>query len=385
MQIKLTEEVIDKIDRVTNVSYWNAEIDKNLYAYVIKGLYFPKPHELYADAKDFQRAMEEHTYYYNDDESIIGSAIYGILNSVIEDEENFLPAEILSLIIRGGKIMKKEDCDEYHKDPFIKNIKLENITYGDKILFQCSLSPYTMFEYDNASFHNGLYIPKFAISTQKLICPTIKLTNGDYWETVTPRVVKLCKPHIKKANGNVLVLGNGLGYFPYMISSKKNVKTITIVEKDEEVLELFKQYILPQFKNKEKISVICADPIEYLENVSDGQYDYCFADLWQWEESDSIYITVKSLCKRFKKMMVEYWLEDDFVQTIASCISEIIEVQYAEQAGEYIEKLGDYTEYEQFVVDYLENVLENYQIRKPSDLDKLLKPEELKVFLTKHN
>ena len=61
MKIKLTDEVIDKINRVSNVSYWNAEIDKNLYAYIIKGLCFPKPHELYDDSKDFQRAMEEHT------------------------------------------------------------------------------------------------------------------------------------------------------------------------------------------------------------------------------------------------------------------------------------------------------------------------------------
>ena len=385
MQIKLTDEVIDKINRVSNVSYWNSEIDKNLYAYIIKGLCFPKPHELYDDSKDFQRAMEEHTYYYSDDEAVVGSAIYSILNSVIEDEDEYIPAEILAMIIRSGKIMHKEDCDEYHKDSFLKNVKLENVTYGDKIISPIFLEPYTMFEYDNASFHNGLYIPKFALSTKKLYCPTIQLSNGDYWETVTPRVVRLCKPYIKHANGDVLVLGNGLGYFPYMISSKKNVKSITIVERDEEVLELFKRHILPQFKYKEKVTIICADPIEYLENVSDGQYHYCFADLWQWEESDSIYITAKALCKHFKKMQVEYWLEDDFIQTIASCVSEIIEVQYSEQSGEPIEKLGDYTEYEQFVVDYLENMLENYQVRKPSDIDKILNPEELKEFLTKYS
>ena len=84
-------------------------------------------------------------------------------------------------------------------------------------------------------------------------------------------------------------------------------------------------------------------------------------------------------------MQVEYWLEDDFIQTIASCVSEIIEVQYSEQSGEPIEKLGDYTEYEQFVVDYLENMLENYQVKKPSDIDKILNPEELKEFLTKYS
>ena len=153
MKIKLTEKVIDKIDRVTNVSYWNAEIDKNLYAYIIKGLCFPHPQELYKDSKDFQLAMEDHTYYYSDDESVIGSAVYSILNSVLEDQDDFLPAEIISLIIRNGKIMKEEDCDEYHKDPFVKNINLENVSYGEKTIAPIFLAPYTMFEYDDEVEH----------------------------------------------------------------------------------------------------------------------------------------------------------------------------------------------------------------------------------------
>ena len=66
MHIQLTEDVIKKIDEMSRTSYWNAYLDRNLYAYILKGVSFPHPKELEEDAKDFQTSMSEHLYYYND-------------------------------------------------------------------------------------------------------------------------------------------------------------------------------------------------------------------------------------------------------------------------------------------------------------------------------
>ena len=148
-------------------------------------------------------------------------------------------------------------------------------------------------------------------------------------------------------------------------------------------MALFKEIILPQFPHKDKIKIINDDPVAYLKKVNDGDYDYCFADLWSWDESDSIYITTKIFCKKFQKMTVEYWLESDFLQTLISAFSEVIEIQYAEETGEELEFDSDYTEYEQFVVDFIENTLADYVIDDTDAISTLTTPEKLSQFLAK--
>ena len=54
---------------------------------------------------------------------------------------------------------------------------------------------------------------------------------------------------------------------------------VTIVEKQPEVIELFNTYILPQFENKDKITVLQAYAFAFMQNLPDGEYDYCFADI----------------------------------------------------------------------------------------------------------
>lgn len=55
---------------------------------------------------------------------------------------------------------------------------------------------------------------------------------------------------------------------------------MTIIEKETEIIDLFNSYILPQFAHKDKITVIQADAFEYMSTLDDGQFDYCFADIW---------------------------------------------------------------------------------------------------------
>lgn len=64
--------------------------------------------------------------------------------------------------------------------------------------------------------------------------------------TDTPYEIETNKPAIKKANGDVLELGLGIGYFTYHASQKDNVRSITIVEKQKEIINL----VYPVIKNK---------------------------------------------------------------------------------------------------------------------------------------
>ena len=56
----------------------------------------------------------------------------------------------------------------------------------------------------------------------------------------------------------------------YMVSEKENVETVTVVDTNEDVIRLFKKYILPQFKNAHKIKIIAADAFEYAAKTYDS-------------------------------------------------------------------------------------------------------------------
>ena len=75
--------------------------------------------------------------------------------------------------------------------------------------------------------------------------------------SISPNEVFTMDQPIKKAKGKVLTLGCGMGYFAYMVSLKEDVESITIVELEQSVINLFEIYLLPQFENKDKINHDC--------------------------------------------------------------------------------------------------------------------------------
>ena len=93
---------------------------------------------------------------------------------------------------------------------------------------------------------------------------------------------------------------------------KDDVTSVTIVEKDQRVIELFTKYILPQFPHKEKIKVICDDAFSFAkEETSKTLYDFIFADTWH-DPSDGIEMYEKfKECEKYSPQSVYmYWIED---------------------------------------------------------------------------
>jgi spermidine synthase len=110
--------------------------------------------------------------------------------------------------------------------------------------------------------------------------------------SITPNEIETMKGPIDKALGNVLTFGLGLGYYAYMTSQKDNVESITVVESNEDVIDLFNKCVLPQFGNaQKKIKIIKADAFEYAQNyIYNGKYDFVFTDLWMMFLMESICI-----------------------------------------------------------------------------------------------
>lgn len=210
------------------------------------------------------------------------------------------------LIHEFDKIDFELDNNKYENNLYYKNISFRNIKSNKWSFKYESYKPYEAFVFnDLRSINNKLY-PCIGYFKEEYKYPVV-LENNREWMLITPNEIETMEKPINEATGNVLTYGLGLGYYAYMVSMKEDVKTVTIIEKDKEIIELFNKYILPQFKYKDKIKIINMDAFEYF--IKDIYYDFVFVDIWH-DPSDGIdlYLKFKSLEK--KNIKYSYWIED---------------------------------------------------------------------------
>ena len=210
------------------------------------------------------------------------------------------------LIHEFDKIVFELDKNKYEDNLYYKNISFKNIKSNKWSFRYESYKPYEAFVFNDLRKINDKLYPCIGYFKEEYKYPAV-LENNREWMLITPNEIETMEKSINEATGNVLTYGLGLGYYAYMVSMKEDVKTVTIVEKDKEIIELFNKYILPQFRFKDKIRIINMDAFEYFKkNI---YYDFVFVDIWH-DRSDGIdlYLKFKSLEK--KNIKYSYWIED---------------------------------------------------------------------------
>lgn len=213
------------------------------------------------------------------------------------------------------KMFHKLDENEYYANPYFMNINIPVIHFGNSELKYESYKPYEGFVCNDIIItKEGRQIPQIGFFDTEFNYPAI-LENNRIWMTITPNEIETMKEAVDKAFGDVLTFGLGLGYYAYMVSEKSQVERITIVENNEDVIQLFSRYILPQFKNSHKITIIKADAFEYAqEHMSKGKFDFVFTDLWH-DVSDGIdmYLKMKGYEKQCPSTVFLYWIEQSIL------------------------------------------------------------------------
>lgn len=217
------------------------------------------------------------------------------------------------------------DINKYKDNPFYKNIKISNIKKGKYSLIYDHYEPYELFSYKDMQVEEETYIELNSLSFFQEEFPFIAINKDDVtWMSVTPNEIETMEASINNAHGKVVVYGLGLGYYPYMISLKENVKEITIVENDKVVISIFKRYLLPQFENKNKIKIIEADAFDYMKVATD--FDYAFIDLWH-DPLDGIELFIKSKQLEKENKECAYWLESSMYLLLRRCFISLLEEQ----------------------------------------------------------
>ena len=273
-----------------------------------------------------------------------------------ELEEN---KEVMDAYILNN--LKKLDPKEYLDNPYVQTIKATG-KYKKYALKYITYEPYQLFAYDDISIKGDKENSRIGCFDNKF--SYLALTEGtNIWMSLNPNEIETMKPYINTAKGNVLVLGLGMGYVPFMMAMKNEVKSITIIEKDPEIIGLFNSLIFPSFKNKEKIKIVEDDAINYVKK--NNRYDYIFADLWHSPEDGlSLFVQLKRINRN-----IDCWLEVSMYALLRRCMISLIEENTLGYGEENYRFAKTYTD--KIINKYYQKT-KNLTLNNDEDLDKLL-------------
>lgn len=271
---------------------------------------------------------------------------------------------------------KELDLNEYQSNAYYKNIKIKEHKYKKWTLGYSSYHPYECFLYDELDIHQKDYykeISKFGYFKEEF--KYIEVKEGDItWMSITPHEINTMKDDISLVKGDILVLGLGLGYFPYMAHLKNDVNNITIIEKDENIIDLFKEAILPNF-NEEKITIIKDDAINYLSKL-DKHFDYIYCDLYHnANDALPIYLKVNRFEKTLPTTTFLYWIEESILALLRRYVLTIFE----ENLNGYTYK--DYQSSKSFddeLLNRLFKYMQNKSFNSREELEEFLSSKNLK-------
>lgn len=269
--------------------------------------------------------------------------------------------------------LKKLNPKDYTDNPYVKAIKKTG-RKGKYALKYIDYAPYQLFAFDDIKLNRYKEYSQIGYFDNKF--SYLALTEGNnVWMSLNPNEIETMKPYINKARGNVLVLGLGMGYVPFMLSLKNCVKSITIVERDQEIINLFNELIYPSFPNKEKIKIIKGDAVEYARKAQkEATHDYVFADLWHDPEDGlPLFVSLKRINKD-----IDCWLEVSMYALLRRCMITLIEEQLDGLKEEDYKFAKTYTDK---VINTFYQKTKNLSIERLDDLDKLLANDSLLGFL----
>lgn len=270
----------------------------------------PKIDYLDEDIKNIEKQIGEQTLVtlkeaglYNGDMSlfyVINS--FCLLTGIDQKADN----QYLSSLFKNAKLL---NADAFENNEYIKTVCFSDIKEGNLLFTHCSYERGEIFQYDMPDFSQNTVVPKLGFFSRKVRFPTV-YEGKMPWMSVCPSEISTIDPFINKAFGRVLILGLGLGYYPFAISALSNVSEITVVEINPVIINLFNKHIFNQFPHKNKIKIVQADALEYLDKLNGGEFDYCFADIWEGAlDGAPLYTKIRAHEKRLK-IPFDYWIQD---------------------------------------------------------------------------
>ncbi|MBR1607182.1 MAG: hypothetical protein IJ664_05675 [Clostridia bacterium] len=211
-----------------------------------------------------------------------------------------------------ARCVRPLDAAGYRADPYYAAIRFPEIARGRWRMTHQRFAPYQLIPCGHTRLTpEGRELPRLGYFAEPFCYPAV-LENGREWMTVTPNEIATMAKEIAQAQGHVAALGLGLGYFAFMCARKPQVTHVTVVERDADAIALFREQLLPQFPEGDKITLVRADAFDYLQ-APDPTVDLVFADLWH-DVGDGLplYLRLLPLAARWRADF-RYWIEEDML------------------------------------------------------------------------
>lgn len=207
------------------------------------------------------------------------------------------------------QMIRQEDPDTYLNDAYMQTVRPTSGACGGIDLVYESIEPMELFVRDDFQTDSqGRIYPQLGWFSDKFSFPAIR-EDQRVWMTVTPNEINTIQPAVRQSHGKVLTYGLGLGYYAFHALLKKDVSSVTVVEKNPQVIEVFNRLLRPFFPRQEDLHIIEADAFDYAAQTAPAEgYDVVFTDLWH-DVADglSLYCRMKALETPGPRYL--YWIE----------------------------------------------------------------------------
>lgn len=274
---------------------------------------------LYADAIESRRAVPKDVLYEAINNKFCNTEkdAIALLLSLVHFGEEGPDAEQLEMIRCS---LFQMDADEFNNNSFFTDINLSNIHIDDSnmSIATSSFKPYEVYPskatFRDSEFNTYLY---FSFSDKEIQYPEL-LENDKCLASLNPFEINSMDSIIDFdfTEGNILSFGLGLGYFAYRCALKDDVKSVTVVEENQNIIDVFNKYIFPQFKEsvRNKINIIKGNAHTlFLDKDFMNNYNKCFVKLWSGRADG---IPLYNLFKENEKGLeceMKYWIEEDLI------------------------------------------------------------------------
>lgn len=208
----------------------------------------------------------------------------------------------------------KYDLKILTENPYYRDIKLDSV-HSDTVRYEkATIKKRTLM---NMNFHQpmGKYLFHYhpiGYFEADIALPVLKEDSNKVWMSPVISEMESMKAGIDKGRGKCLTMGLGIGFLPYLWLLKDEVESVTVVEFNQDVIDLFEKYIRPQFGTHKKLEIIHGDAFDYYSEDFLNQFDYVYVDFWE-STGDGLALYTKLMEKKINLPHVDYWIEDSML------------------------------------------------------------------------
>ena len=229
-------------------------------------------------------------------------------------------------------------------NPYYKNIRLDNVSSDTVRYEKATIKKRTLI---NMDFHKplGKYLFHYhpiGYFNKDIDLPVLK--EGDkVWMSPAVSEIESMNDGVKKGHGKCMTMGLGLGVLPYLWLLKDEVESVTVVEFNKDVINLFEKYIRPQFGFNKKLEIIHGNAFDYYNEDFLKKFDYVYIDFWESTE-DGLDFYIKLMDMHINLPHIDYWIEDSILYDIKYIVAPYLNTIYqGKSVFDFISSLDDYS------------------------------------------